>query len=462
MAEREITDRQRAWLAGELTHWYAEGLVSEDQVSRILDLYGTSQQITERQTARGLMTLASLAALMVALGVVLLIAYNWEALPDSVELALIFGALAGMHAIAYVLRYRLGRRTASEVASFLACLFFGAAIVLVAQIFHISSDNPDGIWWWAVGTLPFALMLDTMLLQALYVGLLALYAGWTIFGSASSGPGWFRLSANGLYSVPLLALPGLLWAYRKGSAKTAALYAPLLAWWVILQPFAWRLEVNPIYFIGGVGGLLLIVAQCHPEESVMAVPYRFYGALLTAGVLIPLSYHEFNREIRSPDLPVGMLVEMVAIAILALLSVAAAGELERWSAGSKGRVVRTRLEGLILANRRRLLPLGLTLFFALLAFWRAIVAEPLVPTILANLAMIALAIWLMQLGLRENRGLPFSAGVLYFLLWAVLRYVDLFGDFGGMLGAALMFLLCGATLFGLAWYWRRRAEVRHV
>jgi hypothetical protein len=43
-----------------------------------------------------------------------------------------------------------------------------------------------------------------------------------------------------------------------------------------------------------------------------------------------------------------------------------------------------------------------------------------------------------------------------------MRYVDLFGDFGGLLGASVMFFLCGAALFGLAIYWRRRKEVADV
>ena len=76
--------------------------------------------------------------------------------------------------------------------------------------------------------------------------------------------------------------------------------------------------------------------------------------------------------------------------------------------------------------------------------------------------MLGLAIWLIRIGLREDRGRPFAAGVMYFLFWSILRYIDLFGDFGGILGAALMFFLCGAALFGVALFWRRRKEKPHA
>src|SRR6185437_7250003 len=98
-------------------------------------------------------------------------------------------------------------------------------------------------------------------------------------------------------------------------------------------------------------------------------------------------------------------------------------------------------------NRRRWLPMGFTMFMAFLAFYEIYIADPLVPAVLANVAMVVLALWLVQVGLREDRGRPFSAGVLYFLLWVVLRYVDLFGGVGGMVGAAMMFFGCGAILF---------------
>jgi hypothetical protein len=145
-----------------------------------------------------------------------------------------------------------------------------------------------------------------------------------------------------------------------------------------------------------------------------------------------------------------------------VLVVAAAGEIDRRAAKvARGQDV-SLARVLFAEDRRRWLPMAFTLSMAFLAFYEVFVAEPLIPTVLANAAMVALALWLVQVGLREDRGLPFSAGVLYFLLWVVLRYIDLFGDFGGMLGASAMFFLCGATLFGLATYWRKRKVVRHA
>jgi len=76
--------------------------------------------------------------------------------------------------------------------------------------------------------------------------------------------------------------------------------------------------------------------------------------------------------------------------------------------------------------------------------------------------MLLLAVWMMAVGVRDEIGALFAGGVLYFLLWTVLRYVDLFSDMAGLLGAALMFLFCGAVLFGLSVVWRKRKELRRA
>jgi hypothetical protein len=97
-----------------------------------------------------------------------------------------------------------------------------------------------------------------------------------------------------------------------------------------------------------------------------------------------------------------------------------------------------------------------------LTLWDATGGGPALPTVVANAATFVFTLWLIKVGLRDDRAQPFAAGVIFFLLWAVLRYIDLFGAFGGMLGAALVFFLCGATLFGMALLWRQRKAVHRA
>ena len=114
---------------------------------------------------------------------------------------------------------------------------FGAGIWLVAQVFQINAHWPDGIWWWALGTLPVALCLDTLVVHCLLVGLLAVWAGSELIGFPHLGAFW-GLFPNGAYTLLPMAALGLAWSYRKGLSWGVALYAALLSWWIILQAFS--------------------------------------------------------------------------------------------------------------------------------------------------------------------------------------------------------------------------------
>jgi hypothetical protein len=468
MPKHSISARQLSWLRNELTSWQTEGVLSADQGERILARYESPSDIVDRQRSRAVFTLMAVAGLLIAAAVLLLIGYNWEDMPAGLKLVLIFGTIIGTHAAGFHLRYSRGMRTAAELVFFLGCLFYGAGIWLVAQVFHINAHYPDGVWWWAVGVLPFALCLDTLLLHALLVGLLGIWAGTEVLGFNGLGAWFFGrwgFVPNGAYTLPLLALPGLIWAYRKNSPTTVGLYAPLLAWWVILQLFAWRFDMNPVYFIGGIGALFLLVAESHESGSLFAIPYRLWGTLLTGGALVPLSFYRFNMEIDAHGFELGGFVQMLALAGLTVATITAIWLVRR----RRLREPIPFVAPFAALVRRQWLPFALVVLMVVLGLWETLVRPwgteeltAIVPTIFANFAMIGCALWLIAVGLREDRGRPFAAGVLYFLLWAVLRYADLFGDFAGMLGAALMFFLCGATLFGVAWYWRQRKEVRHV
>jgi hypothetical protein len=327
-------------------------------------------------------------------------------------------------------------------------------------VFNVNSTDFSGLWWWALGTLPFALILDGVLLHALIVGLLGLYLLFSIRASGFLIHDSWRMLTNGHMSIPVISAIGLLWAYRQRSPRVVGLYVALFFWWTILQPFAWGYRDNPVYFIGCIGCLLLIIAECHRERSPMAIPYRLYGVALVGGVLLPLSNLSFHSTIDVAEFSPSILIEMTIVLSACVLVVALAADFQRRACHSTGLTAQVSHGG----GRRMLPPIFLATAMGAVAFWEVLVHEPVIPTILANLAMLALAFWLIMLGLRQDRGRPFTAGVLYFLLWSINRYIDLFGDLGGMLGAAAMFFLCGAALFGLARFWQHRQSrgVRHA
>lgn len=86
----------------------------------------------------------------------------------------------------------------------------------------------------------------------------------------------------------------------------------------------------------------------------------------------------------------------------------------------------------------------------------------LVLVLIANVLMLGYSAVMMEEGLKTNSSPKFFLGVGSFLLWTIVRYSDLFGDFGGMLGASLLFFLSSLALIGLAFFWRKRKASFHV
>ncbi|MBC7820522.1 MAG: DUF2157 domain-containing protein [Planctomycetaceae bacterium] len=468
MSKRSISLSQRQWLHDELEWWRDAGIMSAGQSESILEQYESVEEAAASHGSRAVNVLMGAAATLVAAGVLLLISFNWDAMHDAAKLGMIFTTILGTYFAAFRVRQR-EHVGLSNVLFFLGAFFYGSGIWLVAQIFNLNAHYPDGFWWWALGVLPLAVCLESALLHALLVALLATWCGSEMLGFGEMGfRFWWRWQQipNGAYMLPVLTAPGMLWAYRRQQPGLLYLYVPLVTWWLSLQSIAWESvwhwSHNPIFFIAAVGGLLLIAAEGHPVGSKLAIPYRALGVLLVGGMLIPLTFkdvHEVNHwwSYRDYNPTLGALLQGVVILVLLVIGIAMIVRLQgRWNSASD---LASATKATI---KRQWIPVGVTVLMAFFSLWHGLVGEPYLPTLLANAAMFAFAIWLMLVGLREDRGRPFGAGVLYFLLWTVMRYFDLFGDLGGMLGGAMLFFLCGAFLFAMALYWKRRKAAHRI
>ena len=313
-------------------------------------------------------------------------------------------------------------------------------------------------------------VFDSVLLHVLLVALLAIWCGMEIIGFDSLGAWFFgrwRYVPNGAYSLALFVLVGLAWAYRRRSVAVVWLYVPLLAWWAILQPFAWEAGELGLFYCGIVAGLLLIIAESHLPGSRFASPYRELGVVLTAVPLLVLSFYQANKEIFRHQMfgqDVHSLFGYATPIVFAMLALAMMVLLLYLTDKSPrdGTAANSMVAHLGRAARRHWLPVVLELLMVLLIVWWSTHGEPVLPTVLANVAFVVFGLWLVGQGLNQDSGRTFASGVICLLTWTVMRYIDLFGDVGGMLGAAAIFFVCGLALFGVAWFWRHRKEVVHA
>ena len=157
------------FLADELAKWREDGLISDEAARKIaarydIDLSGANE--------RRSFILKLVAYLFLALSLFTLVGANWEELPRALRLIILLGILAAVN-FSGVLAQKNGKETQATTLFFLGNFCYGAAIVLVAQIYHLGEHMPNGVLLWAVGALALALATrkSIITLQALILGL---------------------------------------------------------------------------------------------------------------------------------------------------------------------------------------------------------------------------------------------------------------------------------------------------
>lgn len=157
------------FLADELAKWREEGLISDEAARKIaarydIDLSGANE--------RRSFILKLVAYLFLALSLFTLVGANWEELPRAVRLIIVLGILAAVN-FSGVWAQKNGKETQATTLFFLGNFCYGAAIVLVAQIYHLGEHMPNGVLLWAVGALALGLATrkSIIALQALILGL---------------------------------------------------------------------------------------------------------------------------------------------------------------------------------------------------------------------------------------------------------------------------------------------------
>ncbi|MCS7018962.1 MAG: DUF2157 domain-containing protein [Cytophagales bacterium] len=158
----------------EIQMWVAEGIITDVQAQELIRRYGLDAPPAWYRQSGWL--LRGLGLLIVAAGILLLIAENWQHVPLAVQMMIGLLPLVLSYAVAWR-EYSMGRVQQAELAMLFATLLVGVNIWLQAQIFHIAAYYPDGILWWIISALPIIVWFQNKILHFLFTFLATIWLG---------------------------------------------------------------------------------------------------------------------------------------------------------------------------------------------------------------------------------------------------------------------------------------------
>jgi uncharacterized membrane protein len=191
--------------------WQSRGIITPEQGREIIACYEAPGVTAPGTAAHGrLVTIvATLGSVLLGLGVILFFAANWEEMPRAGKLSLILVAIVAAYVTGYWLRYLRGYQRVGTAVVFLACLFYGSGIHLVAQVYHVELNDPSLFLYWFLGVLPMAYLIRSQVVLVLAIGLFLGAMGFRLPGWLEAVSAGEAVAVFGLYLTLGLTLYGL-------------------------------------------------------------------------------------------------------------------------------------------------------------------------------------------------------------------------------------------------------------
>ena len=253
-----------------------------------------------------LMILAYFSAFLIGLGIIALVAANWEQIPNNVKLG---GAIVLMiaNASAVILSMKFKKNILTQVLCGVFAALIMAVIGLIGQIFQLRSDVSGACLLWAVCAWPLFLITPRLLwlwIPLLFVGT----KSFTLYNTFAEDiliidRGWSYTTANCICSLTVFY--GLIFAYE--------------LWMLYAKPANKTVE-RPLRFYCGTLLLSAAPLSCRPLFTNVAfadIPWSTialssYGYILAAMLIYALN-RKHGRVSFMPYFLLGFLIEGVLL-----------------------------------------------------------------------------------------------------------------------------------------------------
>jgi uncharacterized membrane protein len=411
-----------------LPEWVNEGIITQEQEKQILAWMDARQG----KMPGLIFWISLLSGILVGLGLLLIIAHNWDNLPHFVRLTLsLVPALAGTALMLFAALKRNHSLIWMELASLAQMIGLGASISLISQVYHVSGSMESFLFSWLVVFTPTQIILSGRFSLLLYTILATWFVTTSGFNSSPDVHPMHILWMLGCIAVSAKNL------YQKGNAMIfLRVYSwflpPLFAWGMgTLGYHAKNIELLFLVYTGFVF-LLIILGEWlrFYQERFDFNGLRFWGRMGLFVIFSMFSYRFFWDHIIHEELFQKSNFVGDKLLWIGLASIAA---------------------GILMIARKKFMDalsdikpdVAAVIIYTVALFVLGKFA-PLAGMILTNLLMLVLGIYYLQKGVKRQSLLWLNYGLLWLFLLLIYRFSDVNQ---GYLARGLFFIGLGILLF---------------
>jgi len=172
------------------------------------------KKYTQKRTLRVIVTTG---AILIGVGIFSFIAANWQVMTKVAKILIIVIAMISSYTGGWFLREKWNYKKTGEALLLLGAIIYGAGIFLIAQMFHIRGNWPDGFILWMIGNIVMAFAVESFSLFYLTIpiGIAALIGHPFILFRAPVGYDPFLLTSKFLLLVATIVTFIAGWLMKK-------------------------------------------------------------------------------------------------------------------------------------------------------------------------------------------------------------------------------------------------------
>ena len=416
-------------------------MISSEKADQIREYYKSKSSSSAN---RLFVVFGILGAILVGLGIILIIAHNWDELSRSTKTIFAFLPLLIGHGFClFTLIKKPDSMAWRESAT--AFLFFavGASISLISQIYHIPGNLSAFLLTWMLLCLPLVYFMKSSIASLLYLVGITYYAGetsyWT-YPAQESFNYWILL---------LLVLPHYYRLYKENPKSN------------FLTFHNWIIPLSVVITLGTIantsGDLMFIAyfslfgvlyqigeSKLLNHQKARNNGFRIIASLGTVVLLLVLSFDWFWAELRDEHYSLTQLFTLAEFYASALLSIMAIVLLILQQKGK---------------SLKHLHPMSLVFLLFIVTYLIGLYVP--VANWLINLVVFAIGIWMIRAGAKQDHLGILNYGLLIITALVTCRFFDT--DLSFVL-RGLLFISVGAGFFAANYQMlkKRKATEREI